>query len=137
MRSVTFLELTVTIIIIAILATFALAYSRLQVQRSQDSEAQTNLALIIGAERDYRRQMLAFYVSNSPALLNTNLDGILLPAVGARWAYSTEASGTICCAQAGRTAGPARTWRLCCNEQSAVLGTCGANAANCPAGPCI
>lgn len=140
MKGYSLYELIVTIIVIATLATLSMRHYGVQREKSFDTEAQTNLAMILAAERDYRRQLGAYYVSGNEALLNSNLAGVLLPtaAVANRpWNYLTSAGVNICCAQATRTVAPVRTWRLCCNEREPILGTCGAGAVNCPGGPCI
>ena len=140
MKGFTFYELLITVIVIGILATFSIQHYSVEREKSLDAEAHTKLALLIQAEREYFRSQGSFYASNDQGDLNFYLaQGLPSTAAAANrpWTYSTEDDSTICCAQATRTVAPVRNWRLCCNEQEPVAGTCGAGAANCPGGPCI
>jgi Tfp pilus assembly protein PilE len=134
MKGYSFYELLITVIVVATLCALSLSHYSVQRERTLDGEAQTNLAIIIGAERDFRRQGTLFLDSNNEAPLNTNLVGVLLPTANRQWAYSTtqDAANLVCCAQAERMPLPGRIWRLCTNGNQPVLGSCGASAVNCP-----
>jgi Tfp pilus assembly protein PilE len=134
--AVSYLELLVVLVVIMVLGTISFQHYNIYRERGLDSEAQANLAAIVSAERDFRREQAGFFISGSEAALNANLPGVVLPTAAAmKWDYSTSARAGnpgVCCAQATRTAVPVRTWRLCSNEMEPVLDACGANAANCP-----
>jgi len=136
MRSFTLLELIVVLIIVGVLATFAVTHYGVYQERSLDNEAEANLNLIIAAERTFRMEQGNYFISAAEATLNTNLRLFLPTAANRPWDYSTAQSGganPVCCAQATRLGGPARSWRLCTNGNNRPnSGTCGAAAANCP-----
>ena len=133
MRAFTLLELVIVIVIISVLTTLSISHYGVYRERVIDNEARGNLNMIIDAERTFRIERTAFYIQTSEALLNTNLK-LFLPITNMQWDYSAvqNVAGNICCAQATRTLPPVRNWRLCTNGQQPVVGTCGANAGNCP-----
>ena len=138
MRSFTLLELVVVVMILGVLATISFVHYTAYQERALDNEAQSNLALIIAAERVFRMEspLDVYYVSAVENDLNTNLRLFLSTAANRPWAYlatQSAAANPVCCAQATRRGGPmARSWRLCTNGIQAVAGACGAAAANCP-----
>jgi prepilin-type N-terminal cleavage/methylation domain-containing protein len=135
MKGFSLLEMLITIAVIAVIGSLSFMHYKSFREKAYDGEAQTNLAMIIGAERDYRRQQGTFLATGSEATLNANLAGVFLSTAGGRpWDYLTNRNGanSVCCAQATRTVAPVRRWRLCTNGNQPVAGTCGANAANCP-----
>lgn len=127
MRGFTLLELVVVLIIVGVLGTISFVHYGVYQEKSLDSEAEANLALIIAAERVYRMERNVFYINVNEPLLNQNLRLFLPTAANRKWAYQTVTVGVNCCAQATRIGGPLpRSWRLCTNSPTnrLVAGTC-------------
>ena len=122
MKSVTYLELIIAIIIIGVLATLSFIHYSIYREKVLDGEAKTNLVLIIAAEREYWQEQGKFCDSDNEALLNTNLR-LFLPTLNKKWEYATTSSGPpyAWCAQATR-AGTGKTWRLRSSETEPVEG---------------
>ena len=135
MRAFTLIELVIVIVIIGILTTLAISHYGVYRERVIDNEARGNLDMIISAQRTFRIERNAFFISADEATLNTNLK-LFLPIANMQWDYSTvqNVAGDTCCAQVTRTLAPVRNWRLCTNGQQPVLDIngCGVNAGNCP-----
>lgn len=119
MRSYTFLELTVAVLIIGVLASLAFINYQNVREDALDREAQANLRLIVAAERIYRIENSVYFgtAGGQPAQitqLNTNLKLRLSDAGSRRWDYRATAGGASpTCAESTRVNGPnGRTWRL-------------------------
>jgi len=125
----TLIEIIIVIIIVGLLATFALPqYIRTQ-EKALDNEARANLVLIQAAENIYNTESGSFYASSVHSDLNSNLS-IALPPAGGKWNYSTvitPAAGVVpakVCARATRNGGDARTWTLMDTCTTPFLGVC-------------
>jgi prepilin-type N-terminal cleavage/methylation domain-containing protein len=118
----TVLELAVVMIILGILATLGFVQYGTYKESTLDKEAQANLRLIVAAERVYRMEIGGFFACSDATCINGNLRMLLSPA---NWSYLTTATlGTATCAQATRTSGTVRNWRLRQNETDPVSGAC-------------
>ena len=125
MRGFTLLELVVVVIIVGVLATISFVHYGVYQEKSLDSEAEANLALIIAAERVYRMERTVYFINVNEGLLNQNLRLFLPTAANRKWDYSTVTVGVNCCAQATRIGGPMpRSWRFCTNGNAPRSGTC-------------
>jgi prepilin-type N-terminal cleavage/methylation domain-containing protein len=133
-RAFSLLEVMITVIIIGILATLATVQYGTYKESAFDKEAQTNLRLIIAAQRIYRMEAAAYYppasgtVTDIPTI-NRDLKLYLSNASNRNWNYSTTSNnaGPSACAQATRTAAPVRRWRFRSNdnnEPDPVLDNC-------------
>ena len=116
----TLIEMIITVIIIGILATFAVPQYIATQEKALDKEAQANLVLIQAAENLYKIESGVFLGATSAtahADLSTNLQ-IALPPAGGKWNYTatrTAAAGANpekLCAQAARNQDSGRTWTL-------------------------
>lgn len=112
----TLIELIIVIIIIGILATFAVPQYFKTQERALDNEAKANLVLIQAAENIFKTESNAFYGSSTVhADLNSNLS-ISLPPAGGKWNYSVKKSGVApldtLCAQAERNITTKRYWSI-------------------------
>ncbi len=120
MRSFTIIELIVVVVIISVLATISYSNYLAYRDRSLDSEAGANLALIVAAERVFRMEQNFFYISAAENLLNQNLRLFLPTAANRPWQYQTVLNGVNCCARARRSTS-VRTWQMCTNDNAPVL----------------
>ncbi len=128
----TLLEVMVVVIIIAILASFAMPqYAKTQ-EKGLDNEAKANLVLIQAAENLYKTESGAFYAASgvtAHADLNRELSIGLAPA-GGKWNYSTKvtaAGGAIpekVCAQATRNGYDNRSWHIMDVDNAPSIGAC-------------
>lgn len=110
MRSFTLVELIIVVIIIGILATFAMPAFRVTQERALDNEAKANLKLIQAAQKIYRMEMGSYYPpSGSTSDIATINQNLKLSLTATNWTYSVDLSGT---ATAARVSGAARTWTL-------------------------
>lgn len=117
----TLAEVIIVVIIIGILATFAMPqYVKIQ-EKGLDNEAKANLVLIQAAENLYNTESNVFYGSADHAELNTNLNLSLPPTdMGEqKWNYSTQVTAAVgvnpatVCAQAERNVSSnKRYWKI-------------------------
>ena len=131
-RAFTLMELMIVIVIIGILATIGVAYFDPMRENALDNEAQSNLRLIIAAERTARMETGAYLASNDMDVINTSLRLLLPRQANRSWNYQTTviaASGEAC-AQATRNGAGARTWCFRIGRDDPLRG--GTCAANCP-----
>jgi prepilin-type N-terminal cleavage/methylation domain-containing protein len=110
-KGFTAFEVLIVLIIVGILATFAVNNLAPMRERSWDDEARQNLVLIQRAESAYLMENQTYYPAagstNSIGLINTNL-GLYLPTGAARiWNYEVWSTG---CSRATRNGGDARSW---------------------------
>ena len=91
-RGFSLLEVLIVVIVLSILATFAIPGYREARQRALDDEARAMLRLIRAAERAYQLERGAYTVCTDTAQCNTRLS-LDLPA-GEHWGYKVELSGT-------------------------------------------
>lgn len=117
----TLAEVIIVVIIIGILATFAMPqYAKIQ-EKGLDNEAKANLVLIQAAENMYKTESNVFYGPSAVhADLSTNLSVSLPPADGKqKWNYSTKVTAAAgvtpeeVCAQAERNVSSnKRYWKI-------------------------
>ena len=125
----TLIEIIIVVVIVGILATFAVPQFARTQEKALDNEARANLVLIQAAENIYNTESGSFYASSVHANLNSNLS-IALPPAGGKWNYSTvitpAAGGNPArvCARAMRNGGDARTWTLMDTCTTPFLGAC-------------
>jgi len=127
----TLIEIIIVVIIIGILAAFAMPqYARTQ-ERALDNEAKANLILIQAAENIYKTEAGNFLAAtgvDAHTVLETNLS-IDLPPAGSKWNYTaavTAAAGTVperVCAQATRNGDNARCWKIRDTDDAPLGGT--------------
>jgi len=119
LRSFTLLELMAVVIVIGILASFALPqYAKIK-QRSLDEEAKTTLSMIMAAERMYKIENSVFCAPpaacNSIDDINSSLS-LSLDEIGVgNWDYRVSSTDTTsyqsCCVQAKSRDG-SKYWSL-------------------------
>lgn len=126
----TLVEVIIIVIIIGILASFAMPqYAKTQ-ERGLDNEAKANLVLIQAAENLHKIESNAFYGPSAVhADLNTNLNVSLPPADGnQKWNYSTKitagATPAKVCAQATRNGYDNRSWKIMDTDSAPSTGAC-------------
>jgi len=124
----TLIELVVVVIIVGILATFAMPQYAKTHEKTLDNEAKATLVLIQAAENIYRSEAGTFYVSSNHDALSSNLS-ISLPLTAdtkKKWNYSTSSSvPTIeLCAQATRSGGDNRSWHIWNSTNAPEPGVC-------------
>ena len=125
MRSYTFLELTVAVVIIGVLASLAFVNYQSVRENTLNREAQANLRLIVAAERIYRIENSAYSAAADATGLNTNLRLRLSDAGNRNWNYRATVGGASpTCAEATRNGSGGRTWRLRSSDAAPASGTC-------------
>jgi len=104
LKGFTLLELIVVVVILGVLATLGVSQYTAARENALNNEARANLKLILSAERVYRMEQGAEYVSAADVgQVNSRLH-LLLPSGGNRlWNYRVTSTGTSFCAQATRT----------------------------------
>ena len=114
-KGVTMLELIIVLVLLAMLAGLAMLNLSPTRERTLDSEAINNLALIQRSEKGYKIENNSFYPApptvsiNNIALINQNL-GLVLPTSASRaWNYEVWSTG---CSRATRTGANVRYWYL-------------------------
>ncbi|MGA2774965.1 MAG: hypothetical protein ABSE81_02750 [Candidatus Omnitrophota bacterium] len=116
-KAFTLLELLLIVIIIGMLATFAIPQFVKIGEKALDNEAQGYLMTMLAGEKIFKSETDAFYPSTVHVDLNNNLD-ISLPPAGGKWNYSAKvypASGTspgTVCVQAERNSNTTRYWSM-------------------------
>ncbi|MBU1124745.1 MAG: prepilin-type N-terminal cleavage/methylation domain-containing protein, partial [Candidatus Omnitrophica bacterium] len=107
-KSFTMVELVIVMIIVGLLATFAVPTFGGAKERAYDNEAKASLKLIVAAQKIYRMETSNYASGPNTATLNSNLK-LSLPTSGP-WAYSWVTNTAL----ATRTSGSrARgSWRL-------------------------
>ncbi|MFH0918013.1 MAG: prepilin-type N-terminal cleavage/methylation domain-containing protein [Candidatus Omnitrophota bacterium] len=128
------LEVMVVVIIIGILATFAIPHYAKTQENGLDNEAKANLVLIQAAENLYKSERNSFYPVSGVEAVHAKLNSYLsvnLPLTGSKWDYSvrvTPAAGANpakACAQATRNSGPKiRSWHIWDVDNAPVIDTC-------------
>lgn len=93
------IEVLIVVIILAILAGFAIPGYQGARQRALDDEAEAMLRLIRAAERAYELERGAYTACGSTAVCNTSLN-LDLPVSNAHWGYSVTVAGGIFTGQA-------------------------------------
>lgn len=134
----TLVELIIVVIIIGILATFAMPQYAKSKERSLDNEAKVNLVMIQAAENLYKIEVSSFYAATggtAHADLNSHLN-ISLPPAGEKWNYTVKdipavpavppAVGTPAgvCAQATRNGYDNRNWKMTNTDNAPSTGAC-------------
>jgi prepilin-type N-terminal cleavage/methylation domain-containing protein len=105
-RGVTFLELLVVCVIIAIIAALGLANFAGPKEQTTEREAQVNLKLIAAAEKIYRMEIGQYSNCTGTVAINNNLR-LMLPVSDTNWKYrvATNSANTTFQANAQRTSG--------------------------------
>jgi Tfp pilus assembly protein PilE len=128
----TLVEIMVIVIIIAILASFAMPQYLKTQEKGLDNEAKANLILIQAAENLYITESGSFYGAagaTAHADLNEELDTNLPPA-GGKWNYITKVTaeaGAVpekVCAQATRNGYDDRSWYIMNVDNAPSVGAC-------------
>lgn len=110
----TLVELIIVIIIIGILATFAMPAYRVTKERALDDEAQANLKLIRAAERIYRMELGEYAACNGIDEINNYLK-LSIPVGNPNWNYKVTLSPTNFIGKSQRVRYDTRLW---CIDQS-------------------
>ena len=97
-RGFTLVEIMIVVIILGVIATFALPAYRNASRRASDREAQALLRLVSEAEKIYQSEFYTYIGCANTAACNTNLR-LDLPA-GGDWVYDCNAPGANYCCQA-------------------------------------
>ncbi len=108
--SFTLLEVVLVVVIVAILATFAIPSYLGARQKAVDREGQTQLRLISAAEQMHRLEQATYIGCGNTAECNTNLN-LDLP-LGGSWDYSVTATVDTFTATASGTKGTESSWSI-------------------------
>jgi len=111
------MELIVVVVIVGILATFAMPAFINSREKALDKEAAANLKLIQAAQKIYRMETRNYIDCPNASDINTNLR-LDIPTGSPKWNYLTRGPLTASpgCAQAARVGGNNRTWYLIMND---------------------
>lgn len=130
-KGFTLVELIIVIVIIGILATFAMPQFASTKERTLDKEAQANLKLIQAAEKIYRMEMATYYPDCPPCGSTSTITDIndklklSLPASSANWIYTVSTTGSsIGSATATRVGAGARVWTISLIPGASDIPTC-------------
>jgi len=112
----TLTELIIVMVVVGILAAFAVPQFAVTKERALDREAKATLALVRAAERVYKMEVMDNYypygaltTTNNISLMNTNLRLSLPATASPNWLYSIDNSASTGKALATRSG---RTWTL-------------------------
>jgi len=124
-KSVTLIELLITVIIIGILATLAtINYSYVR-ENLLDRDVANNLKVIQAAQKAYYVDMGSYYGSATITYINQNLKVLLPTGSDRKWNYQVYNNGA-CCATRNVTNG--KSWYLAIADADGKPD----NVANCP-----
>jgi len=123
LKSLTVIEIIVTLIIIGILATLAIVSYGPSREALFDREAEENLRLIQTAEKLYHAKFTSiFYPDVGNQTDETIINSFLrldLPTQNKRWEYQVTHTG---CVSATRSGAVPRIWRMFINDQDPTSG---------------
>lgn len=123
-KAFTLIEVLIVLVILGILSTIAVAHYGGYRENAYDRDAQANLKLIAAGERIAKMESSdGAYIICTSANLNDNLN-LNIPDSGA-WVYTVPAAdASSFCAQATRSSGTVRYWKITQGDTDAVSGSC-------------
>ncbi len=141
-KGFTLVELIIVVVIIGILATFAMPQFAKTKERTLDKEAQANLKLIQAAEKIYRMEndLGTYYpggaATNDITAINDNLK-LSLPASNTNWTYAVTATDPATAnATATRVGSGARVWTILLTSGASDVPCCSGTGCPPPISPC-
>ncbi len=124
MRSFSFLELVVVLVIVGVLAILALPSFKVAKENALNREAEANLKLIQAAEKIYRMEISAYYACSAGPSPEDDIicinDELLLamPVSGNRnWNYRVNSDGITFTAKAQNVKDTTKLWCLDTNQE--------------------
>lgn len=123
------MELLITVMVIGILTTIGLVNYGIFKERTLNKEAESDLRLIMAAEKIFHMENNQYLASDSNQDINNSFKLMLPTSADTKyrpWDYATFApDADHCCAQATRTAGSdIRSWHLDYDEDEVLVGGC-------------
>ncbi|MDD5195538.1 MAG: hypothetical protein PHQ96_07710 [Candidatus Omnitrophica bacterium] len=122
-NSLTLLEIIIVVVVIGIVATFAVPSYWGARQKATQREARTILMLMQAAEKVRRFEQGAFVSCASTADCNTNLT-LDIPTGSFNYSAVINGDGSLFCAEATAIVTGLTTQHICTNDLSASTGVC-------------
>jgi len=130
-KGFTLIEVIIVVIVLGVLAAFAVPTYLASKERALDNEARGYLTMIQAAENLYMIENGSFYQSNVHADLNEDLNVSLPISANPTWQYQTTVTAAVAgvspasvCAQATRNVAGGRSLHIGDTDNVATAGAC-------------